>query len=81
MRKKKKKQAVLNLGWFGGILATIVDMLIVLILEGAVGILLGSIFMALAYTLLSYILSKFEEKEREEEKKEIHNDFKKPGEE
>ena len=76
-----KKQAVLNLGWFGGILATIVDMLIVLILEGAVGILLGSIFMALAYTLLSYILSKFEEKEREEEKKEIHNDFKKPGEE
>ena len=75
-----KKQAVLNLGWFGGILATIVDMFIVLILEGAVGIVLGSIFMALAYTLLSYILSKFEEKEREEEKKEICNGFKKPGE-
>ena len=77
-----KKQAVLSLGWFGGILATIVDMFIVLILEGAVGIVLGSIFMALAYTLLSYILSKFEEKEREEEKKkEICNSFKKPGEE
>ena len=77
-----KKQAVLSLGWFGGILATIVDMFIVLILEGAVGIALGSIFMALAYTLLSYILSKFEEKERKEEKKkEICNSFKKPGEE
>ena len=77
-----KKQTVLNIGWFGGILATIVDMFIVLTLEGVVGIVIGSIFMALAYTLLSYILSKFEEKdkenwEKEYKRKKIDDAFKK----